>query len=298
MALIDWMRLLLLASVWGTSFMFIEVSLRGFGPFTIVFVRILLGVFALLIYCAVRGIRIDTSRSALRAYAVMGLLANVIPFSLLTIGQTQVDSGLSSIFIAATPLLTVIVAHLWGRTEVATPARICGTAIGLAGVALLMGTNVLRSNEQQFLGEVALLCAALFYALSAVYGRRLPRQAPAANATAMLLAATPICAIVAFALEQPLASLPPIAPVAALLALGFLSTGFAYVIYLTILANAGSTYAMLVTLVQPPIAILLGTMLLGEKLDSSQFAGFGLIAVGLLLVDGRVLKPFSSRKTP
>lgn len=286
----DWSRILLLASVWGCSFLFIEIALRAEGPFTIVLARVFLAAVALLIYCRIRNIRIDVSPGSLRDYLVMGVIANVAPFSLIAIGQTQISSGLASIFIATTPLLTVVVAHLWGRHEPATAARVAGTVIGLAGVAVLMGTNVLQADRNELLGELALFGAALCYAVFAVYGRRFRHQHPAANAAAMVLAACPVTALLAFGLETPFSTIPATPALLSMVALGLLSTGFAYILYFTILANAGATNAMLVTLIQPPVAIMLGVVVLGEMLEPPQFLGLLLIALGLALVDGRALR--------
>lgn len=290
MAFIDWMRLLLLASVWGCSFFLIEIALGSYGPFTIVLARISLAAVALFTYCRIRGIAIDLSGPALRDYAIMGFLANVAPFSLIALGQMHVESGLASIFIAATPLLTVAVAHAWGQAERATAGKIAGTILGLAGVAVMMGNNMLGSNADQVLGELALLAAAFCYAFCAVYGRRFSGRHPAANAATMVLASCPTIALLAFTLESPLSVTPTPEPLLAMAALGLLSTAFAQILYFTLLANAGSTNSMLVTLVQPPVAIMLGIVFLGERLDASQFAGFGLIAIGLLLVDGRLAR--------
>lgn len=295
MALVDWLRILLLSLFWGSSFFHIEIALRDAGPFTIVLVRLALAAVALILYCLATGTRVPELRPMIGAFLFMGVTATALPFSLITLGQTRITSGLTATFIASTPLLTVLVAHLWGRAEPATPAKLAGVVTGLAGVGVLMGPDVLAGLSGSAAGQLAMIGAALSYSVASVFGRRF-RDLPApVTAAGMLTAASLVMAPVAFGFETPLQPLPGPAASASIGALALLSTALAYILYFRILASAGSTNAMLVTLVQPPLAILLGVLFLDETLALNQTAGLVLIVAGLLLVDGRIVKMATGR---
>jgi drug/metabolite transporter (DMT)-like permease len=294
-ALADWLRVLLLSLLWGSAFFHIEIALRDVGPLTIVLTRLSLAATALILYCFATGARIPALRPLIGSFLVMGVTATALPFSLIALGQTRITSGLASMFIASTPLITVLVAHLWGRAEPATPAKLSGVVIGLAGVGVLMGPDVLAGLSGSAAGQIAMLGAALCYAIAAVFGRRFRDVPPPVTAAGMLTSASLVIAPVAFALETPFRPLPGPAAFASMTALALLSTSLAYILYFRILASAGSTNAMLVTLVQPPLAILLGVLFLGERLEWNQTGGLALILAGLLLVDGRIVRMATGR---
>jgi len=295
MNLSDWIRLLILSLVWGSSFILIEISLRGAGPFTIVFIRIFIAALLLHLYCGFQKCSIRPNRTQLAAFVIMGIIASVIPFLLIAYGQIGTDSGLAAILIAPTPLFTVTIAYLWGRSETITPAKIAGVMAGILGVAVLMGPDALAGLQGGQLGKYAILLAAFFYAFSAVYGRRFREFPPAAVAAWMLTMATIAMAPLAMIFEQPLSQAIPPGPLAAMIAVATFSTAFAYILYFTILANAGATNAMLVTFVQPPLAIMLGIVFLGESLEWHQLGGLAIILTGLAFVDGRIIKLAGTR---
>ena len=295
MGLADWLRMILLSLVWGSSFYFVEIALQANGPLTIVLVRVFLAALALILYCRATGIRVVPTRGMLGAFIVMGILANVLPFTLIAYGQIRITSSLSAIFIAATPLFTVLLGHFWSRAEPATPGKVAGVVTGLVGVAILMGFDALAKVSTSTEGQLAMLAAALFYGISAVYGRRFSDVPPAATAAAMLTVSSVIMAPLAFLLETPFIPFPDMPALMAMVALALASTALAYILYFTILANAGATNAMLVTLVQPPVAIVLGVTLLDESLAPHQLGGLAVILAGLVLVDGRLARVTAKR---
>jgi drug/metabolite transporter (DMT)-like permease len=226
------------------------------------------------------------------SFIVMGLLNNMIPFSLIFWGQTQIASGLASILNATTPLFTLAVAHLLTRDERINAAKAVALLVGFAGVALLVGPNVLVGDGSSFIGQMACLGAALSYAFAGIYGRRFqimgvqPMQAAAGQVTASAVLILPIMLIV----DRPwnLAGPPSATVWAALAGLALLSTALAYLLYFRILAAAGATNLLLVTFLIPVTAILLGAVFLGERLEPRHFAGMALIGVGLAAIDGRI----------
>lgn len=291
MALRVWFWLVLLSVLWGGSFFFAKVAVGELGPLSVAFWRVALAALALDLALAAAGRGLFRSGAPWRAYFTMGLLNNVVPFSLLFWGQTQIPSGLASVLNATTPLFTLVVAHHLTDDETIDRTKVVALLAGLAGVALLVGPDVLIAGTGLW-GQVACLGAALSYAFAGVYGRRFramgiaPLEAAAGQVTASTVLILPIMLLA----EQPgtLPSAPSPTVVAALLGLALLSTALAYVLYFWILAAAGATNLLLVTFLIPLTAILLGSLVLGESLLWRQFAGMALIGLGLLLVDGRI----------
>lgn len=291
MSLEDWGLLLALSLLWGGSYFFTGVAVREVPPLTIVTVRVSIAALALLVLVRAIGGGMPKGRAFWLACFGMGVLNNVVPFSLSAWSQTQIPSGLASVLNATTPLFAVLVTHALTKDEKATPAKLAGVVIGLAGVAVMVGPAVLSGLGSGALGDLAALGAALSYSFSGVFGRRfkafgLPPMTIAAGqlvASSMML--WPICLLV----DRPWMLSPPSGTtVAALIALALFSTALAYILFFRILANAGPTNLMLVTFLIPVSAILLGWLILGERLEEKHFLGMALISLGLAAIDGRV----------
>jgi len=231
----------------------------------------------------------------------MGALNNFIPFSLLNWGQLHIASGLAAILNAATPLFTILLAHFLTRDEKMTVNKVTGVLAGLVGVAVMIGLDALKGVSIGVLGELACIGAAISYAGAGIFGRRFRRMglSPAVTAAGQLTASTLLMAPVAAYVDHPW-TLPGIGAgaLAALLALALLSTALAYIVYFRILATAGATNLLLVTLLLPVGAILLGTLFLDEAMAPRHFLGMGLIALGLAAIDGRPLAMLRRRSLP
>lgn len=290
MGAVEWAQLLTLSVLWGGSFFFATVAVAEITPLTLVFGRVAIAALALLLLLRLRGLALPSSRAAWRAFVVMGTLNNAIPFTLLFWAQTQIPSGLASILNATTPLWTVLLAHWLTRDERLTTARLAGVLAGLAGVAAMVAGPRIGAPDHALLAELAALAATVSYALAGIWGRRFAALAvtPLATATGQLLASTLLLAPLALAVERPW-NLPTPSPeaLAALLALALVSTALAYVLYFRILATAGATNLLLVTLLIPPTAILLGALFLNERLAAQHALGLAAIGIGLALIDGR-----------
>lgn len=292
MSLRVWIWLVSLSVLWGGSFFFAKLAVAELRPLTVVFGRVALAAFALNLSLWLTGRSLFRRETPWAAFMIMGLLNNMIPFSLIFWGQTQIASGLASILNATTPLFTLVVAHLTTRDERITAAKVTALLTGLVGVVVLLGPDLLVGDQSGLTGQVACLGAALSYAFAGVYGRRFqslgvaPMQAAAGQVTASAMLILPIMLLV----DRPwMLPAPPTASVwAALAGLALLSTALAYVLYFRILAAAGATNLLLVTFLIPVTAILLGTAFLGERLAPRQFAGMALIGLGLAVLDGRL----------
>lgn len=293
MTVSEWTMLLTLSVIWGGSFFFVGVLVRELPPFTIVALRVGLAAGVLHLYLTFKGTPIPGGKKLWLAFFGMGMLNNAIPFSLIVWGQTHIASGLASILNATTPISTVLVAHLLTHDERLTPARLAGVVAGFAGVAVLMGPELLSGLGKDVLAQAAILGAGLSYACAGVFGRRFKVMGvkPLHTATGQVTASTVILLPMALLVDRPWTlAMPGIESVAALGGLAAVSTALAYILYFRILSSAGATNVSLVTLLVPVSAIILGVLVLGESLEMQSLLGMALIALGLGLIDGRILR--------
>ncbi|MGB1310570.1 MAG: DMT family transporter [Leucothrix sp.] len=283
------LMLLGLATVWGGSFFFAEIALRELGPFTITLHRVFWAALALLFVVRWQGIQIPRNMKTWLCYLVMGALNNAIPFSLIFWGQVTINSGLTSILNGTTAVFGAVVAGLLLADEPLTPRKIVGALFGVSGVAVIMGPDALTNFDLSNLAQLAILGAAVSYSFAGVWGKRFLGGQPAImNAFGMLLCSTLLMIPVVLLTEgMPVFTLS-VGVWASLFAVAILSTAVAYLLYFQILVRAGSANLMLVTLLIPPVTISLGTTFLGETMGSAAWIGFGLIAFGLAVTDGRL----------
>ena len=294
----EWMLLVLLSVVWGGSFFFNGIALREFPTLSIVTARVGLAALALLFLMKMLGQGIQLNRQILKAFFGMSFLNNVVPFSLIVWGQQHIASGVASILNATTPLFTMLVAHWFTTDEKINPRRLLGVLTGMGGVGLMMGLDSMESSGFHLLGQSAILLAAFSYGLAGVYGKRFAQLEipPLATATGQLCASSMILIPLTLWIDQPWTmTIPSIKGMGSLLGIALLSTALAYVIYFRLLKTAGATNLLLVTLLIPVSAIILGVFLLDESLEPQHLSGMAVISLGLLIMDGRLLQFF--RKT-
>jgi drug/metabolite transporter (DMT)-like permease len=293
----DWLLLVLLSVLWGGSFFFAAVAVREIPPLTLVLARVALAAALLAPAARLLGLSLPRGIAAWRPYAVLALLNNLVPFSLIFYGQTQIASGLASVLNATTPLFTLVVARIFAG-EPLTAARLGGVLLGAAGVAVLMGPNALSADAAGVLGMLCVLGAALSYSLSALWMRRLKGTPPLVSAQAQLMCSTamllPVAALADRFWDLPI---PGAATVAAVLGLAAFSTALAYIVFFRISASAGPSNVMLVTLLIPVSATALGVLVLGERLAPHQVAGALVIASALVVIDGRLFGWMARRES-
>ena len=289
----EWGMLIALAVLWGGSFFFVGVAVAELPPLTIVALRVGLAALVLHVVVLATGLRMPRDRRAWSAFLAMGMLNNVVPFSLIAWGQINIASGLASILNATTPLFTVLVAHALSGDERISAGRLAGAIVGFAGVAAMIGADALGALGADLPAQLAVLGAALSYAFAGVFGRRFARTgtAPTLAATGQVTASALILAPAALVVETPWTLSLPGAPVlGAVTGLALLSTALAYLLYFRILARAGATNLLVVTFLIPVVAIALGAAILDERLAPSHLAGMALIGLGLVLIDGRLAR--------
>ncbi len=285
----EWAMLVTLSVLWGGSFFFAEIALESLPPLTIVTLRVGLAAITLWLVVLALKLPIPNSPPIWIAFFTMGLLNNVLPFSLIVWGQSQISSGLAAILNATAPLFGVIVAGILLRDESATPLKITGVVIGFAGVIVMMDLSSIATSG--LLAQLAILAAALSYACASVYGRRFKATGlnPILVAAGQVSGSTLLLLPIALWVDgnDHYANVPS-QVWAAIISLAVFSTAAAYILYFKLLASAGATNILLVTLLVPVSAILLGWLFLEESLQTPHIIGMAMIALGLSAIDGRL----------
>lgn len=282
MKALDWMMLWALSLLWGGSFLFNELALAGLPALTIVWGRVALAavVLGLVVRASGQGM---PGRAVWPALAVMGVLNNLVPFTLFVLAQGQITGALASVLNATTPLFTVLVAHVATADERLTPVKAAGVGLGFAGVLVMMLGEDLGG---ELFAILACLGAALSYGVAGVWGRRFRAAgiSPLQTAAGVVTCSSVILAPVWLWVDRPWAlDWPGWSPVLAVVALAVLSSAVAYLIFFRILARAGAVAISLVTFLIPFSAAGLGWLVLGERLELRHFAGLALILGGLAL---------------
>jgi drug/metabolite transporter (DMT)-like permease len=288
----DWSLIAVLAILWGSGFILIEIGLRSVPPNTLVFARMALAIPPLLLLLKMRNEALPRDFKSWEMLTIVGLLNVVVPFILFYWGMTQISTGLASILNATTPLWGVVAAHFLTRDEKATPARVIGVLFGVAGIAVMIGIDALRGMSSGIFAQIACLIATLCYALGSIYGRRFGQSGltPLSIATGQVITSAIILLPIALFIDAPLSlPMPGMDFWFSTLAMAVFSTSLAYYLFFNLVESAGASNSLLVTFLIPVVAVVLGAVFLGERLSLNQGAGVVLIAVGLALLDGRVL---------
>ncbi|MEL6566105.1 MAG: DMT family transporter [Pseudomonadota bacterium] len=284
-----WAELLLLAVIWGGSFLSIRIALDEVGPLTSVAHRT---VWAMLVlWAVVVAMRLPVPRDprVWLAFLGMGILNNVIPFGLMAWGQLYIETGLTSILNAATAIFGVIVAALVFADERITLRKGIGVTLGFLGVATAIGLDNFRNFDLRSLAQIAILGGTISYALAGAFARHfLGGLSPQVAAAGMLTGASVVTLPLAWSVEGPISLALQTDTILAIGYYAIIATAGAYLLYYRVLAMAGSGNLMLVTLLIAPVAITLGALVRHEALSPNAFIGFGLLALGLIILDGRV----------
>jgi drug/metabolite transporter (DMT)-like permease len=291
-----WAELLLLSFIWGGSFLAIHVALQEVPVLTAVAHRVGWAALVLWVYVALRRLPVPRSPRIWGAFLVMGVLNNVIPFTLMAWGQLHIETGLTSILNATTAIFGVLVAAAVFKDERLTPRRAIGVLIGFIGVATAVGLENLAALDLRSLAQLAVLAGTLSYAFAGSWARAMlggltPQVAAAGMLTGSSLVMIPLARLIDGPFDL---SFQP----QTIIAIGyyaFAATAVAYLLYYRVLAMAGSGNLMLCTLLVAPVAIVMGALTLGETLRPQAFAGFALLALGLMILDGRIYSRLLSR---
>jgi drug/metabolite transporter (DMT)-like permease len=291
-----WAEMMLLAMIWGGSFLSIRVALDEILPLASVAHRTTWAMLVLWGVIAIMRIPLPSDPKIWFSFLVMGLMNSVIPFTLMAWGQLYIESGLTSILNAFTAVVGVVIASLFFADERISLRKGIGVFLGFFGVAVAIGLENFHTLDLRSMAQLAVIGGTVAYAIAGVWARkRLVGMPPQLAAAGMLTGSTVIMLPLAYFIDGPLSfDLEP----RTMWAIGYyaiIATAFAYLLYYRVLAMAGSGNLMLVTLLVAPIAITLGAVVLGEKLGTNTYFGFAILAVGLIILDGRVWKAMQRR---
>jgi drug/metabolite transporter (DMT)-like permease len=296
---IDWLLFVVLGFFWGSSYLFIKIGVdEGLTPFTLVSLR--LGIGFILLSSIVLLAREALPRSA-RTYGhliVMGAVNIAIPFSLITWAELTVDSALAAILNAAVPLFVILIAAVFLRDERITANRLAGLAIGFVGVAILVGFDPADVAGSNIAGEIALIGSTLSYAVGAVYARRnIHGLRPMIPALFQVSFALIMVLVLAFVFERPLEVGVTPRAMFAVIWLGLLGSGVAYLLFFRILGRWGATRTSMVAYLLPVYGIALGGFVLNEPIDIRLLIGTALVIGGVALVNSRFgARPIAIRR--
>jgi drug/metabolite transporter (DMT)-like permease len=277
-------RLLILGSIWGWSFLFIKVAVEGLTPTTVAWGRITLGAIVLHVVLRREGLRLPHDAAMLRHFVVVAFVGAALPFTLLAWGEERITSALTAVLYASTPLFAAAFAVLAGQERLRR-VQVGGLTVGIAGVAAAGGLGTSDLSGSSLAGTAAAVGAGACYGLSAVYVRRhligvRPMVAAAGQLTAGALLLTPLA--LATSVSHGVSLTPN--RVAAVLLLGAVGTGLAFVLYFRTIADLGPTKATLVTYIVPVVAVVVGILVLDEPFEWRLVAGGVLTVAGIAAV--------------
>lgn len=282
----EWFILVLLGIIWGASYLFIKVGGAEIPPFTFVAGRTTIASIALVLVLLARREKLPSFRSPIwRWFVILGILNGVIPYTLITWGETHIASGLAAIIIGTMPIFTVLLAHWLTADEQLNANKLVGILIGFCGVVLLFLPELGGGLQLTVVGELAVLGAAISYALAIVVARKYLRGVGHITASFGQLASASLILIpLAILIDHPSDLHPSQAAIASLLTLSLVGTAFAYLLYYWLIENVGATQTSLVTYISPVAAVILGALILGESLNWTSLGGLAAIIAGVALV--------------
>lgn len=287
----DWLRIVALGFIWGSSFLYAEILLRYLNPLMIVFLRVGLAGLTLLVICLMKRHYIKLTGNDLVNIGVMGALNNVIPFSLIVWGQQTTTGGLASIINASTAFFSILLAALFIPQERLTWNRIAGVLIGVVGVAVAVGpANMLQVPEND-IGKYLILLATISYAFAGVWAKLRMQNLPSLiSATGMLVASALLMLPLLFLTDT--FQVSPIDVYVFFLSFQFavICSVFAYLLYFKILETTGAGNLLICTIIVPPSAILLEVLALDEVIGMRELVGLLIVTVGMVVLDGRLLR--------
>jgi drug/metabolite transporter (DMT)-like permease len=287
----SWLTMALLALIWGGSFLSIRVALEQVPVLTVVAFRVALAAIVLWAYVLIRGLPVPKGAGWLLSCLFLGLFNNIVPFCLIVWGQTHIPSGLAGILNSSNVLFSVGLAALMFRDERLTARKSAGIALGVAGVALTIGPGVVRDLDLTSLGQIAILGASLSYAISSIFSRhRLSGVRPEVVAAGMLTVSSLVMIPLAIAVEGVPTMAYHLQTWAALGYISIISSAIAYILFYKVLLTAGAGNVSLVTLMIAPVAVVLGAVTYNEALPHAAYLGLGLLALGMLVIDGRIFR--------
>ncbi len=284
----DWIieggLLIVLSFLWGSSFTLVDIAVETIPPATVVFGRLLIG--AACLFAAVMWMRISIPRTRTQwvALTVQGLLQSALPFTLITWGQQYIDSGLAGLLNTTPPLFVFLIGFFWLRKRAAAVRKFAGIIVGFFGVSVVLGPAALAGDGNTLIGGLAITGASICYALAPLYAARFAGQPPVLTAACSMGMAALLLAPVSLIIERPEISAMAWTGLAAVAALGLLSTALAMAIYFRLVQSLGPLEVTMGSYLRAGFSVLLGALILGEEVTTAMVGGLVLIFLGVAVV--------------
>ena len=283
--------LLLLASIWSSSFAFIKIGVETLPPMTLAAARIVLAGLLVYGYARVNGMRIPMDKRIWWFAFWVGLLGNGLPFSLIGWGEQVIDSGLAAILVAVMPLATLLLVHFFSTDEKLTPVKLVGMLVGFFGVNVLVGPEALKGLGGDALRQIAVACGALCYAFATTVAKNMPRMHPAVSGTMVLAMGGLQMIIMSLLVDQPWLLSPSLSSAMAAVYLGLFPTALATLIYFHLMMEKGATFISFNNYLIPGLGVMWGALFLSEDISIQEIFALGLILTGIAIASIKKRRP-------
>ena len=280
--MINWLLLLCLILLWGTSFLFTSLAVETIDPLSIVFYRVLIGAIVLTAYLYFRRKSLPREIKSWLIFLLFGFVGNLLPFFLIAWGQQSIESGLAGMIMAIMPLITMLLAHYFIEGEDLNLFKIIGFVLGISGISLLLGP-VFTGTILEMLSAIAILIAACSYAVNTILVRRLPHFDPVIAGTGLLIAASISLFIPWLLFTKPVSDAVSTTSLVSLIWLGIGPTGIATIILFVVIDRAGPTFLSTINYLIPVVAFLAGVIFLNERLSWISLLALVIILTGTSL---------------
>src|SRR6202048_3505712 len=278
---VELLLLLLLATLWGGSYTFIQLGVATIPPITLIAARTLIAGMLLLDVMRAHGLRVPKDARTWRRFLFQACLSSVIPWTLIAWGERSLDAGLATILNSAAPIFTFLLTFAIARHETVSLRKLFGVVAGMAGICLIVGVQVLHGLGEQLAAQLAVVVATICYAGGAIFSRGFKGLDPMAPAAGSLLCGAAILVPVSLMVARPWALAPSGSSILALLALAVFSTAFAFVIYFRLIQTLGSVGTTAQAYLRVPIGVALGVVFLGESLSPTVWIALGCVVIGV-----------------
>jgi drug/metabolite transporter (DMT)-like permease len=283
-----------LSLFWGFAFYLIAVGLESFRPLTLVNIRLAVGAATLYLVMRLYGYSLPREPVWWWRFLLLSVLGNLLPFTLISWAETRISSAQAGLLMALMPITTMVLAHFFVAGDSLTPRRITGVVLGLVGVMVLIGGDVLAGiGAGHLIAQLAVLLSTMAYAINSIYTKRIPSINTLVVATGSLMIGSLAMLPLTLVVDQPWLLKPDFPAVLAVLLLGVLSTGLATWVYFKVISDCGPSFLSIINYVIPVLAFAAGVLLLNEPAQPSQFLGLVAICIGIALTQNRGLRPAS-----
>lgn len=286
MRLLNYSLLCFLGLVWGSSFLFIELSLQSYSAIAITAARIVGGAVILAVALWFSRHRLPRDPKTWALLFLLAMVGTVLPFFLINDGQSRITSSLSAILISTVPIFTLALAHFFTDDRI-TPAKTIGVLLGMVGIALLFGPAALEGLTDSIIGQLFVIGGALCYAINGVLARRLLGVAPMVSGAVVLFFASVVSVPLAFTFDRPLAVEPTWQAIVGLIGLSIFSTGLAFLALYRLLATAGPNFVSANNYLAACVGVTWGVVLLGEPLTWRMVLALALTLSGIAIATYR-----------